>query len=197
MGDWGFGSNEETFRALVAAYAQKHRHYHTAEHIDACLVHFDRCVSQMDNPREVELALWFHDAVYCPYAGDSELKSARCAVSFLLGNGAGADVVDRVKRLIMATEHALPPQSKDESILVDIDLSVLGSDSKTYEVFENAVRKEYRFVPGFLYNRKRAAVLQGFLRRACIYGNEPFIAEREERARANLSGVVSDLLRRN
>jgi len=76
---------------------------------------------------------------------------------------------------------------------VDIDLSILGADAKTYDEFEKAVRQEYRIIPMFIYRRKRAEVLHSFLLRPHIYQNEPFLSEREHQARANLSNAVSQL----
>jgi predicted metal-dependent HD superfamily phosphohydrolase len=76
MKRWGFSDNEETFSSLVASYSEKGRHYHTQEHVTTCLRHLDRCVSDIDEPREVELTLWFHDAIYKPLSGDNEKESA-------------------------------------------------------------------------------------------------------------------------
>ena len=53
------------------------------------------------------------------------------------------------------------------------------------------VRAEYRWVPGWLYRRKRKEVLAGFLARPAIYGTERFRARLEGRARENLRRAVS------
>ena len=196
MERWGFGSNEQTFGALVLAYSGKGRHYHSQEHVAACLRHFDSCVDQISQSREVELAIWFHDAIYKPLVGGNERKSAEWATSFLSANGATGDEVARVHRLILVTEHNAPTQTRDESILVDIDLSILGADPKTYDAFERGVRDEYRLVPSFVYRKKRAEVLQGFLDRPRLYQNEPFATEREQQAKENLRNAIFQLLGR-
>lgn len=196
MRAWGFGGNEDTGRSLLAAYSQKGRHYHTMEHVTACLRHLDRCIAATEQPREVELALWFHDAIYKPLRADNEKKSAEWAAAFMAANGASTDAITRVHRLIMVTAHNAPMQTNDESILVDIDLSILGADPETYDMFEQAVRMEYRFVPTFLYRKKRAEVLRGFLARERIYRHEPFASGREQQARANLVNAVSRLTER-
>ena len=193
MGAFGFGANEDTFHSLNAAYTEKHRHYHTREHIKACLEHVNDFASQAEHPEEIEIALWFHDSIYNPLSSNNERKSADWASSFLLANGARPEAIERVHRLIMATQHNVSIHTKDESILLDIDLSILGADARTYDKFEKAVRQEYWIVPMFIYRRKRAEVLNSFLLRPHIYRNEPFLSEREHQARANLSNAVAQL----
>lgn len=190
MDAWGFLRNEETYNALVASYSAKGRYYHTLDHIAACLRHLDQFAADLTYPREVELALWFHDAIYEPLSGGNERKSAEWAVSFLSENGAPPEATARVHRLIMVTEHNAPTQTVDESVLVDIDLAILGASPETYDVFEQAIRKEYSLVPAFIYRRKRAEILRGFLERDRIYQNEPFCTERERQARENLLKAI-------
>lgn len=193
MDNWGFGPNQQTFDALVKAYGERHRHYHTAQHIDACLLNLDRCALQLEHPHEVELALWFHDAVYNPLSKNNELESANWAVSFLSENQAPIDAIQRVQALIMATVHDAPALSKDASLLIDIDLAILGAQPQAYEAFEKAVRNEYRLVPGFIYRKKRAEILRQFLGRERIYQNEPFTSQLEALARINLTQAISNL----
>lgn len=193
MEAWSLNSNEDTFQALVDAYSEPGRHYHTLAHVDACLHHLDRCSPDVERPCELELALWFHDAVYQPLSGDNEKRSADWASSFLLENGASPEAAARVHRLIMVTEHNVPTVTRDESFLVDIDLTILGSDANTYEVFERGVRQEYQEVPETIFRKRRAEVLKGFLERGAIYQNEPFTTERETQARLNLATALTRL----
>lgn len=193
MQAWGFGPNHETCDALHAAYTEQGRHYHTLEHIAACLRHLDACRHLVEFPREVEIALWFHDAVYRPLAGHNEEKSADWATRFMLAQGAHEAEVARVRRLIMATEHNAPTQTRDEAILVDIDLSILGADGATYDRFERNVRQEYRRVPSLLYRSKRAAILRGFLARQPLYTSGALPAEMEARAKQNLARAIATL----
>lgn len=190
---WGFEPNRETFETLLAAYSEKGRYYHTAVHVSACLRHLDACVSMVEFPREVEIALWFHDPIYKPLSSNNEKESADWAASFLSDHGATPAEVARVHRLVMVTEHNAPTQTKDEAVLVDIDLSILGADSATYDIFETGVRKEYRLVPSFFYRKKRAEILRGFVERPNIYTSGCFSAEVERQAKENLSNAVTAL----
>lgn len=193
MEAWGFDPNRETFEALHAAYSEKGRHYHTVEHVSACLRHLDRCLNRLESPREVEIALWFHDAIYKPLSSDNEKASADWAASFLSERCASDDEVARVHRLIMVTEHNAPTQTADEAVLVDIDLSILGATPDTYDIFERGVRKEYRLVPKFLYRKKRVEILQRFLEREKIYTSGCFSADMERQARENLANAINTL----
>lgn len=193
MGAFGFDNNEDTFRSLLSAYSEKHRHYHTLEHVADCLRHLDICLAQINEPREVELALWFHDAIYNPLSIKNESKSADWAASFMSTNSPADECASKVHRLIMVTKHDAPPHTNDESILVDIDLAILGADAATYNLFEQAIRQECQIIPIFLYRKKRAAVLRRFIERPFIYQNEPFKSDYEQQARVNLANAISNL----
>ncbi|MFG1489068.1 N-methyl-D-aspartate receptor NMDAR2C subunit, partial [Oceanospirillum sp. HFRX-1_2] len=83
MQQWGLAEHGPLFEMLQDAYRKEGRYYHTEFHVDACLEQLDRFRAELQNPDEVELALWFHDAVYDPFRQDNELKSAQWAQVFL------------------------------------------------------------------------------------------------------------------
>ena len=58
------GEGGALFARLMAAYAEPQRHYHTQQHLAECLEHLAAAYSLASEPGEVELALWFHDAIY-------------------------------------------------------------------------------------------------------------------------------------
>ncbi len=183
----------DTFEALCRRYAERHRHYHTAAHIGHCLTEFDRHAALARSPDDVELALWFHDAVYNPYAGGNEAKSADWASRFLLGNGAGEARADRVHALILATMHDAPVSDPDARLLVDVDLAILGADDGTFQRFEHDVRREYRWIPGPVFRRARRRILQSFLDSESVYLTEPMRQRYEASARENLRKAVAAL----
>lgn len=193
MRSWDLGGNDETFDGLVSAYSDPSRHYHSVAHVEACLGWLDEVVAEVEHPREVELGIWFHDVVYRPFASDNEERSAERGAGFLGERGADAAATSRVRKLILATRHDAAPRTRDESYLVDIDLAILGSEPEEYAGYERDVRLEYRRVPGFLYRRKRAALLRAFLDRGPIYRTEVFRDRREEQARANLGAAIERL----
>ena len=191
---FGYGDNAAAWRELSRAYSEAHRSYHTARHIETCLGLLDEFVALAEKPHEVELALWFHDAVYQPLSNSNELKSAELAARFLRDNAAQSDVVERVYRLIMVTRHTEQAQTRDEALLLDIDLAILGAEVDEYAEYETGIRKEYQLIPSLVYRRKRAAILRGFLGREQIYLNEAFRLRFEPRARVNLAAAIAKLV---
>ena len=70
-------------QAVLNAYAQPQRHYHTVQHLQECLQWWQRCQEQMQIPAEVALALFYHDIVYDPKRSDNELQSANTMLAHL------------------------------------------------------------------------------------------------------------------
>lgn len=90
----------------------------------------------------------------------------------------------------MATQHAALPQTPDQGVLVDVDLSILAASPMRFAEYEAQVRDEYAWVPGWLFRRKRRAVLKDFLAREKIYSTEHFRTRLEATARRNLEIAV-------
>jgi predicted metal-dependent HD superfamily phosphohydrolase len=182
----GLSAPEGLMQKLMDAWAEPQRHYHSLQHLRECLALLEPALDLAEHPGEVELALWFHDAVYDPQGKSNEERSADWAVETLAQAGASGDVQQRVRALIMATCHDAEPVDDDARLLVDIDLAILGADPARFAEYDAQVRAEYRWVPGWLYRRKRKEVLAGFLARPAIYGTAWFRERFEGRARENL-----------
>jgi predicted metal-dependent HD superfamily phosphohydrolase len=69
-------AGDDLFTTLLARYDEPHRHYHSRQHLTECLEHFDAVRHLPTHAAEVEVALWFHDAVYDLYSSDNEARSA-------------------------------------------------------------------------------------------------------------------------
>ncbi len=189
----GFSNNKETFHFIMDAYSEKGRNYHSVNHLLSVLECLDRTAYLAEKIDEVEIALWFHDAVYKPFSGLNEVDSANWALEFLQKNGVSKAIQQRVFDLVMVTAHISCPRSTDEKLIVDIDLSVLGQANAVYKKFSEGVRQEYRKVPSYIYRRKRKEVLLSFLRRKRIYSFEQFIEMYEASARENITNEIESL----
>jgi predicted metal-dependent HD superfamily phosphohydrolase len=177
--------------ALLAAYREPHRRYHTLQHLHECIDRFETCIDLAARPAEIETALWFHDAIYDVVRNDNERRSADWARQVALENGVPADVADRIDALVMATRHATMPAAADEQLLVDIDLAILGADTARFAEYERQIRDEYAHVAEPEFQARRRAILAGFLARDRIYATPRLRAELEPRARANLSLAIA------
>ncbi|MEC7547633.1 MAG: N-methyl-D-aspartate receptor NMDAR2C subunit [Pseudomonadota bacterium] len=175
---------------LVTAWNEPQRKYHTLQHLHGCLSIFEEFQHLAEHPHEVELAIWFHDAVYDIKGKNNEQKSAEWAGAALDEAGVSKERITRIYDLIMATEHSAMDEldTPDKQLLVDIDLAILGCESARFSEYEKQVREEYSYVPGFLFRIKRRQVLRSFLDRQPIYSTPELQARFESQARKNLSG---------
>ncbi len=182
---------EGCYASLLAAYSKKSRYYHSTIHIDAMLRHLDETSDLAEHPHETELAIWFHDAIYRPFSSTNEKDSADWAKSFLTAQAYDLGGIERIYKLIMATQHDGEVVGQDEKLIVDIDLTILGAASNVYNQFEHNVRKEYRLVPSFVYRKKRKQLLEDFLSQDTIYYLDYFQNKYEKKARENIARAIS------
>ena len=174
------------YEELCLRYSEAHRAYHTLQHLKECFAHFDGARHLPSHPFEVELALWFHDAIYDPRATDSEEQSAAWAEQSLFTAGAASEQVERVLGLILATKHVTSQDSTDHAVLLDTDLSILGATRSRFIEYESQIRREYSWVPEEAFRAARGAILARFLDRPRIYATDYFAEFLEAQARSNL-----------
>jgi predicted metal-dependent HD superfamily phosphohydrolase len=182
---------------LLARHREKHRRYHTANHVAWVIRHVEELAATepVDHLDEVVAAAFYHDAVYEPAYPANERASARLARRDLASIGWHDDAVERVGAMIEATEHGAPAEhvTGDTAVLLDADLAVLGADPAGYSAYVNGVRAEYRHVTDDDWASGRAAVLDGFLHRPTIFRTATGRDRWEARARANLTAELSGL----
>jgi predicted metal-dependent HD superfamily phosphohydrolase len=141
----------------------------------------------------VELALWFHDAVYDARRQDNEERSAGWAARSVLAAGCAEPVAQRVQALVLATRGHEDGGDPDAALLLDIDLAILGAAPARFAEYERQVRAEYAHVPDAQFRAGRAAILAGFQARPHLYRTAPFRDALEQRARANIARSLAAL----
>ena len=187
-------ANGGLMNQLVAAWGERHRQYHTLQHLRECLAHFEAASMLARRPAEVEMALWFHDAVYDPRRDDNEQRSADWARDSIRAAGCDEQVAERVHALVIATKsRAAEGDDPDTQLLVDIDLAILGSAPARFDEYEQQVRREYGHVSDEAWREGRAKVLRSFLARPRIYATDAYRDALEARARENLSSSIAAL----
>ena len=182
---------EELREDLLARWSETHRKHHTVSHLHEMLdaigalaeagVEFDR--------EAVELAAWFHDAIYEIGRDDNEDRSAELALELL----ASSPIRDEVARLVLVTKtHKVGEHDINGAVLSDADLSVLGSEPFRYRAYAAAVREEYADVSDNVFKPARAQVLSALLDGRLFHtaaGRERW----EERARRNIAEEIAEL----
>jgi predicted metal-dependent HD superfamily phosphohydrolase len=190
-GDVAEHLTEELREDLLARWSETHRKHHTVAHLHEMLdaiglladagIEFDR--------EAVELAAWFHDAVYKIGRDDNEDRSAELARELL----ASSPVRDEVARLVLVTKtHKVPAHDINGAVLSDADLSVLGSEPLRYRAYAAAVREEYAEVPDEVFKPARAQVLSALLDGPLFHtaaGRQRW----EEPARRNIAEEIAEL----
>jgi predicted metal-dependent HD superfamily phosphohydrolase len=185
---------DEAFDELVRRYEEPHRRYHDLHHVASVLRFADSLAGQATDPQAVRLAAWYHDAVYDPYGGDNEARSAVLAAANLAALSIPAGVVQETARLIELTA-GLRTAATDPNgaVLLDSDLAILAATPDRYDRYVAGVRAEYEHLDEDSFRAGRANVLETLIARAYVFNTQVFRAEREARARANLNRELAAL----
>lgn len=182
----------DIFDELVSAYTKPSRHYHTQTHVAECLASLARFRALAEKPAEIEVAIWFHDAIYDTRRGDNEEMSAQWAERYLVSEKADRRVISRIADMILATKSH-DAQGTDAELLIDIDLGIFGASPAAFEAYDQAIRREYVWMPEGLYRAARREVLKSFLQRESIYNTLEFKRRYEAQARENLTHKITQL----
>ncbi|ENW19594.1 hypothetical protein L313_2897 [Acinetobacter haemolyticus CIP 64.3 = MTCC 9819] len=185
-----FSEPQKVFNKLIAAYSEKQRAYHTVQHLYECLVLFESIRPDLNDENAVELALWFHDVVYDPQAKDNELKSAEL-LEYYLAQDLSVDIVQKIKRWIIATQKHEATDELDLQFLLDIDLAILAASPERFDEYEQQIQQEFAWVDPDIYSIKRKQVLAHFYQTEPLYQTEYFQQNFEQRAKQNLKRILN------
>ncbi len=188
----------DTRRAgLRRRYAEPHRAYHGQSHIDAMLLGLHGLGTAIADPAAVELAIWYHDAIYDPAARDNEARSAALLRQEMAGLAAPALLESAEMMVRLTAGHALPaelsgPRRGDTALFLDLDLAVLGAPPDAYAAYERGIAAEYLPVHGAAaYQAGREAFLRGMLDRPRLFHTARFHAALDAQARTNLRAALA------
>jgi predicted metal-dependent HD superfamily phosphohydrolase len=178
------------FERLVTAYAERQRHYHTLMHIEQCLSQFDLSPADLPFRDEIEMALWFHDAIYTPGASDNERLSADLFLH-LAGASMPRSFTARVEDLIMATTHGALPATPEACWVTDIDLSSFGLPWPEFIHDSRNVRAERVDLADAQFYPAQARFLRSLINRSPMFQTEFFKCRLEAIARTNITRLLS------
>lgn len=180
------------YARLRGLYGESHRYYHSFSHIQRCLDEFDRVSNLVENPDTVEMALWFHDAIYVPAAKNNEWRSVElfraCTVDC-----ANSAFAKRVGDLIMVTTHLGIPSQTDERLITDIDLCSFGLTWEQFAWDGQQIRAECPQMSDQKYFAGLLRFLQMLLNRPTFFLTDHFEQRYGHIARANTLRLVGEL----
>ncbi|SEQ88585.1 Predicted metal-dependent phosphohydrolase, HD superfamily [Faunimonas pinastri] len=187
---------DAAWHSLEEGYGSPNRHYHNWRHVEALLGGHDAVRSRTEfavaNADVIDLAIFFHDAIYDPDRQDNEARSA----ALLLNSAAAAsdrEGVGRADDMIMATADHGPSKDPATQLLLDLDLAILGAPRPEYDAYVAAIRREYAEIPDDAWRAGRGAVLDRFLARPRLYLTDYFRNKLESTARTNLASEAASL----
>lgn len=173
------------FMKLKSYYDQDNRFYHNIFHIVECLNLLDKHFPKIEWYEELFFAIIFHDIIY-DMDWNNEERSANYAENILKEVWYSDDFIERVKRLILVTKHNILPENELEKIIIDLDLSILWSDEKTYKRYAYSVRQEYLQHSDNAYYNWRKLFLAWMLQKERIFHSDLFRNLFESKAKENM-----------
>lgn len=191
------------FIQLVYYYNQPNRRYHDLGHIRKMLNKFDEIKHLLNNPDAVELAIWFHDAIYETWANDNEIRSADLASYFIRELlGLARELANKTCYLIERTQYfshddMWKPRTPDSKYFVDIDLWVgLGGDYQEFQINKSLTALEYEWrekanPEGF--KKRRLEIFLILYKRAPFYLTRYFRERYEMKTKGNLEFAIKEL----
>jgi predicted metal-dependent HD superfamily phosphohydrolase len=188
---------DATGRALLDAWAEPHRRYHSLTHLREILRRVEEMADYATDADAVRLAAWYHDAVY-QCRKDDEERSAQLAEADLAALHVTEPLVAEVARLIRLTvKHKPAADDLDGQVLCDADLATLGSAPERYQANTDAIRAEYAHVPQEKFRAGRASVVREMLASPAVYHTPLARSRWESQARENLADELRDLMAEN
>ena len=183
------GHCKAVFNRLRDLYTEENRFYHSDQHIIQCLERLDQSKQAGNYHTSVELAIWFHDSIYSAGDPNNEKNSA----DWFRGNAEGhlpQDLVERVRELIVCTEHKVLPVTAHEKLTIDIDLSSFGMPMEKFVQDGRRIRQEFSDMSDEDFMAGQIRFLKKLVERTAIYSTEYFNSQYEDKARSNIDFLL-------
>jgi predicted metal-dependent HD superfamily phosphohydrolase len=180
------------WKLLVAYFGEEQRYYHTFEHLHELLLLTGKHKHLISNYPVMLLSIFFHDIVYNPQSSHNEDDSNDVFLQFVID--CNSQLVSRLTLPVfdiikMTKTHKIPVNADfDMQFFSDIDMGILGSDTKRYEKYAAQIRMEYSFVEFNTFCTRRSDFLL-----SCLSTDEPMFATdmfRKERGDQALDNIA-------
>ena len=184
-------SPAEVYRQLCGLLGAPHRAFHNLDHIRDCLRRANEVAPLLADRDAVELALWFHDAVYRPGDPSNERRSAELFLA--LSPGARPVFRRRVCALVLTTRHVSRPLGNDRCFIDDIDLVGFGAPWDEFMRQGALLRDEFFEQTDAEYHHGQVQFLRMLERRPAFFATTYFRDRYEATAQENLGRLLRTL----
>ncbi len=145
---------EAFVKELLEKELPENMYFHNFEHT-LLVVEGVKLIAKQSNVAEIDLfvltlAAFLHDVGYTQQYIGHELASTRIARIFLLENGLGADQVEAVTHLILATKYPQLPKNNLEQIICDADFYHFSLEN--YTGFAERLKREWEVSLQLVYS---------------------------------------------
>lgn len=179
---------------LFALYQHSNRHYHNLVHLYNLYQVYLPQQSNIEFPQLLEIAIWWHDAIYLPTQKDNEYQSALLAQSHWQ-TYLSKPQMEQVMHLINSTAKHQPTISQSDIFyFLDFDLSILATNKTTYQQYSQYIWQEYKVAYAkILYRIGRKRALRQFLKRPRLFFTDFFYKNYEKQAKGNIKLEIETL----
>lgn len=184
---------ENIWHRIKAVYGENERIYHNLDHLFFIFTLADSINADFENKDAAYFALFYHDYVYDPESGNNEEKSAEVAENDMKSLGVETDTIHRCVHHILSTKYHEVSTDPDTNYVIDLDLSILGSDADTYTHYAESIRMEYSIFPDEVFYRERHRLLENLLNQQRIFQTQIFYQLFENNARRNISNELKNI----
>jgi predicted metal-dependent HD superfamily phosphohydrolase len=187
------GNVNQRWNELEKFYAEKHRAYHTMNHVVECLKEFDQVKHLVKNADAMEMAVFYHDAVYAPEAKNNEEQSAKLLMAVAKDFRLDKKFSQASARLVRSTKIGAELKTFEEKLLHDMDYSVLGQKWEVFQKYNQGIRKENAHYSPSDYKKERTAFLKSLLEKPAIFLTNVFQDKYEYTAISNVKKALKKL----
>ena len=157
-----YGMKPEGIGKLMVNWQEKHRHYHSEEHLAFLINSIELLKSSGEiNEQEEEILLmtaFFHDAIFDPTRDDNEEKSELFFRELTILSAHS----ELISKMILETKNH-EPSLQLSKIFIGLDLSILTRSNEVELIaYEKKIMKEFQFVDHDIYKNSRIAFLKNF-----------------------------------
>lgn len=167
------------------------RSYHNYYHVLKMLDLLEQHKSDIDNPKALAWAIWYHDFDTRKVLVDGIQRSIEAAQAWMDKAGLPREFCLRVSELIAASAEHSHAIDLDMAYFLDFDLAILGSWPEEYNIYLESVLSEYKRLPHWVSINKRKSFLRELCSRKHIFKTKKFRHELEARARNNLAAELA------